>query len=82
MFITYVTANVKYFNAFAYMTYLHKIVVFHIFNCTCRLQLSYVNMLYTHMRWLPAGLLYVCYINGVPVGVGTTAESAGSIILC
>ena len=56
LFTAYVTANVKYANAFACMTYLHKIVVFHIFDSTChkqicRPQISYVNMSHMHMYW-------------------------------
>ena len=54
LFTAYVTANVKYVNTFACMTYLRKIVVFCIFDTTChkqtcRPQLSYVNMSHMHM---------------------------------
>ena len=36
LFTAYVTANVKYVNAFVCMTFLHKIVVFRIFDSACQ----------------------------------------------
>jgi hypothetical protein len=49
-FIAYVTANVKYVNAFECMTYLHKIGVAHIFNSACqKMDMQTANILHKYV---------------------------------